>query len=168
VTVVGGNVTLPGFSTPPNSPGNMSRGPREARARPAITIIATARSGGALNAYGSFKGSKVYTIYIETRLGMAVLQYAERSATARTFEDDLTPPEPLSSDLPPESQRSRLLISCVMDKSGVLKNLRTVETALPETDKILGAIEKWRFRPVLRGDEPVEVDVMLGFAMDTR
>jgi hypothetical protein len=146
----------------------MSRGPREARARPAITIIATARSGGALNAYGAFKGSKVYTIYIETRLGMAVLQYAEHSAAARTFEDDLTPPEPLSSDLPPEVKRSRLLISCVMDKSGALRNLRTVETAMPETDRILGAIEKWRFRPVLRGDEPVEVDVMLGFAMDTR
>jgi hypothetical protein len=146
----------------------MSRSPNASRSRPAITIIASARAGGALNAYGTFKGSKVYTIYIPTALGMAVMQYAERSANTHSFEDDLTPPEPLTSDLPADFGRSRLLVSCVLDQTGALKSLRAVESAVAEPDKVLRALEKWRFRPVLRGDQPVEVDVLLGFSMDTR
>jgi TonB family protein len=147
----------------------MSRSSSDARARPAITIIATARSGGALNTYGVFKGTKVYTIYIGTRIGMAVLQYAERVPNARGFEEDLAPPEPLASEFPADIKRARLLVSCVLDTSGTVKNLRIVESdAAADTERIMAALAAWRFRPVLRNNQPIEVDAMLGFNMDTR
>jgi hypothetical protein len=32
---------------------------------------------------------------------------------------------------------------------------------------MLAALSKWRFRPVLRGNDPIEVDAILGFNIDT-
>jgi hypothetical protein len=32
----------------------------------------------------------------------------------------------------------------------------------------MAALSKWKFRPVLRGDQPVEVNAILGFDIDTR
>ncbi|MFB3916589.1 MAG: energy transducer TonB [Terriglobales bacterium] len=169
LTVIGGNVTLPGFTTPEDSSG-WSRGNTDSRGRPPITIIATARSGGALPAYGSFhfRGAKVYTIYMETQLGPAVLQYAERAVSQTNFEQDLMPPEIIKADLP-GVPRSRLLLSCILDQTGALTNIRVLDAARPGTSTaIVTALENWRFRPVLRGDQPVDVDVILGFAIDTR
>ena len=169
LTVIGGSINIPGFSSPEDSYGASHR-TTDSRGRPPITIIATARSGGALPVYDGFKfkGAKVYTIYIDTKLGTAVLQYAERAVSKTNFEQDLTPPELVRAELP-EVPRSRLLVSCILDQSGALKNIRTVESARnASTTAILTALEDWRFRPVLRGDEPVDVDVILGFGVDTR
>jgi len=169
VTINGGHVTLPSFATASSTPGSPSRTPAEKRRPPAITIIATSRSGGAVNMYGALKGGKVYTIYIDTQVGMAVFQYAERATNQGNFQQDLIPPEPLSSDVPADVPKARLLLSCIMDKSGMLKNIRVLESAKADaTQRIVSALNTWRFRPVLRGDEPVDVDVIVGFNIDTR
>lgn len=170
VTVSGGTakVNLPSFSTPSSS-GAPIRGSTDKRNPPAITVIASARSGGAINAYGAFKGAKVYTIYLDTRLGLAVLQYAEKAGAPGSFEADLDPPEAITHDLPADLPKRKLLISCTMDKSGTLKNLRVVEGGgATVSAKLLPALEHWRFRPAFKGDEPVEVDAILGFDVDTR
>jgi hypothetical protein len=36
------------------------------------------------------------------------------------------------------------------------------------TTKVLAALTSWKFRPVFRGDQPVEVNAILGFDIDTR
>jgi hypothetical protein len=36
------------------------------------------------------------------------------------------------------------------------------------TTKVLAALTNWKFRPVFRGDQPVEVNAILGFNIDTR
>jgi hypothetical protein len=36
------------------------------------------------------------------------------------------------------------------------------------TSKVLAALTSWKFRPVFRGDEPIEVNAILGFNVDTR
>jgi hypothetical protein len=36
------------------------------------------------------------------------------------------------------------------------------------TTKVLAALNSWKFRPVFRGDQPVEVNAILGFDIDTR
>ena len=41
---------------------------------------------------------------------------------------------------------------------------------LPEhgmTSKVLAALSNWKFRPALRGSQPVEVNAILGFNIDT-
>jgi hypothetical protein len=36
------------------------------------------------------------------------------------------------------------------------------------TSKVLAALTNWKFRPVFRGEQPVEVNAILGFDVDTR
>lgn len=168
VTIKGGHVTLPSFSTANSVPGAASHSPAEKRRPPAITVIATSRSGGALNLYGALKGAKVYTIYIDTQIGMAVFQFAERATTQGEFQQDLTAPEVMRSDVPSDIPRSRVLLSCVMDKTGALKNIRILESVKADvTQRVIVALQNWRFRPVLRGEEPVDVDAIVGFNIDT-
>jgi hypothetical protein len=135
--------------------------------KPAIEIVATPRSGGAMNLYGMLKGDKVYTIYIETHPGFAVMQYSDSSSEGRGFGTDLVAPEALRAQKPPGLNNRRLLVSCKMDRSGILRDLKVLEgPAL--TPREIAVLESWRFRPVLRGDNPIDVDAVVGFNVDTR
>lgn len=169
VTIRGGVVNLPSFATgtAPTPPGKTPSQP--GRRSPDLTVIATTRSGGALNAYGVLKGPRVYTIYIPTRLGTGVMQFSERPNDIRGFQADLTPPEPQRTDIPPGTERARLVVSCVMDRSGVLKNFRILDATTADLAyKMIAALKEWRFKPVLRGEEVIEVDAIIGFAVGTK
>jgi hypothetical protein len=169
ITIAGGSVTLPAFG-PANVPVTSSPGkvlgPRHA---PSITVVGSASSGGALKRYGELKGGKIYTIYIQTRLGTAVLEFAEQPSSVQHFEADLTAPEPMESEIPADVQNSRVVVACVIGPDGVLRNFRVLESAATDMSaKILTALQGWRFRPVLRGDQAIAVDAILGFDIDTR
>src|SRR5713226_9669500 len=120
VSVEGGTttVTLPSFGAPGGDAPSTGPGRSSANAhkRSGITIEATPRSGGAFAYYDVLKGDRNYSIYIETSLGTAVMQYG----------------------------------------------------AAATTSKILVALHSWKFRPAFRGNEPVEVNAILGFGVDTR
>ncbi len=170
ISVVGGNtITLPSFGGAGGGPdiadpSRVSGG----KGGPGITVVATSRSGGAFNFYGALKGDRVYTIYIDTALGTAVLQYADPTSAGHPYGEELTAPQPMRASLPPGLSRSRLVIACVLDKSGMLKNLRVLEPGSAQTGKVLAAVANWKFRPAQRGSEPVEVNAILGFNIDTR
>jgi hypothetical protein len=36
------------------------------------------------------------------------------------------------------------------------------------TSKVLAALPSWKFRPVFRGDQAIDVNAILGFDIDTR
>jgi TonB family protein len=62
-----------------------------------------------------------------------------------------------------------LVIACTLDRSGGVKNAKVLEGGAAElTPKVLAALPNWKFRPALRGNEPVEVNAILGFGIDTR
>src|SRR5712691_4377224 len=171
VSVRGGStITLPSFGSngaDPTVPGRSSAG--KDRHGPGITVVATSRSGGAFNFYGALKGDKVYTIYIPTSLGTAVMQFADPSSAAHPYAEDLTAPEAMRADVPAGLSKSRLVIACILDRSGSLKNVQVLEAGTSEmTTKVLAALPSWKFRPVLRSDQPVEVHAILGFNIDTR
>jgi len=137
------------------------------RTMPAVTITGTSRSGGALNRYGTLKGGKVYTIYIETGSGPVVLEFSD-GQDAAGFESDLTPPEPLVTTPSPQLGRSPIVLSGRIDQNGVLQHVKILESKSKlATDQLLAAIRNWRFRPVLRGTVAVDVDVLLGFGITT-
>ncbi|HSB74749.1 MAG TPA: hypothetical protein VLC12_03815 [Terriglobales bacterium] len=170
VAIRGGVVNLPSFAVggdPPSIPGHT---PSERKlGRPDITVIATPSSGGALNLYGALKGDKVYTIYIDTHQGIAVLQFADPGSRNTGFDEDLTAPEAIRTELPPGLKKSRLVITCTMDRAGLLRNVKILQG--PSSEKVnlvMMALSKWRFRPVLRGNDPISVDAILGFNVDTR
>jgi hypothetical protein len=173
VSVSGGSniVTLPSFGADgggPNIVGRSSAG--KDKEGPGITVVASARSGGAFNDYGSrLKGDKNYTIYIDTVLGTAVMQYADPSSAAHPYAEDLIAPQPMRSDLPANVKPSRLVIACILDRAGTLRNLHVIESSGSEmTSKVMAALTSWKFRPVFRGDQPIEVNAILGFDIDTR
>jgi hypothetical protein len=97
------------------------------------------------------------------------MQYADPASTASTFSGDLIAPRPLRSGLPAGLRPSRLVLACILDRSGMLKNVRVLEPGASEmTAKVLAALPNWKFTPVLRGNTPVEVNAILGFDIDTR
>jgi hypothetical protein len=171
VSVRGGSniVTLPSFGSDGNQGAGGGRSSSQDRHGSGITVVATSRSGGAFNFYGALKGDKVYTIYIETGMGTAVMQFADPTSAAHAYSGDLTAPEPMRADVPSDLQRSRLVIACILDRSGLLRNAQVLEPGGSEmTGKVLASLPNWKFRPVLRGDQPVEVNAILGFNIDTR
>ncbi len=172
VSVKGGSsnvVTLPSFGSgakQPNTPGRSNTNPENRG--PDITIVASSRSGGAFNFYGALKGDKVYTIYIETTQGTAVMQFADPTSASRGYAEDLTAPQPMRSDLPAGLPKARLVIACVLDRTGLVRRPQVLESApAVMTSKVLTALNSWKFRPVLRGNEPIEVNAILGFNIDT-
>ena len=135
---------------------------------PGITVVATSRSGGAFNFYGTLKGDRVYTTYFETALGTAVMQYADPESNAHPYAEGLKSPTPVRADLPEGLPKSRLVIACTLDRSGLVQNPRVLEPgSAVMTRKVLTALNHWKFRPVLKGEQPVEVNAILGFNIDT-
>jgi len=172
VSVNGGSniVTLPSFGANgagPNIAGRSSVS--QDHDGPGITVVGSARSGGAFNYYGKLIGDKNYTIYIDTVLGTAVMQYADPSSAAHPYAEDLVAPRPMRADLPANLKLSRLVIACILDRSGTLRNLQVLDGGgSAMTSRVLAALTNWKFRPVFRGDQPVEVNAILGFDIDTR
>jgi len=172
VSVEGGTTTVnlpsfgsPGGDAPATGPGHSSVNDHK---RSGVTVIATSRSGGVLPYYDRLKGDN-YSIYIETSLGTAVIQYSDPSSATHPSRVALSEPEPLRKDLPDGLRPTHVVIACILDRTGVLKDLRVLEPGAPEsTSKILAALSKWKFRPAFRGEEPVEVTAIIGFGIDTR
>jgi len=172
VSVRGGSniVTLPSFgggAAQPVSPGKSTTNKDD---RPGIMVVASSRSGGAFNFYGTLKGDKVYTIYIDTNLGTAVMEFADPDSVGHGGED-LTAPRPMRASVsaPADMKRSRLVIACVLDRAGIVKNAHVLEPGAVEmTTKVMAALPSWKFSPALRGSQPVEVNAILGFEIDTR
>lgn len=170
VAVSGGTtvINLPSFSEGGSQPADPSRSSASGDKRSGITVVATSRSGGAFNFYGSMKGDKVYTRYFDTAIGIAVMQFADPASALHPSMQELTAPQLVRADLPAGIQRSRLVIACVLDRTGVLRNPQVIEAAAQAmAAKVLAALPNWKFSPALRGNEPVEVNAILGFGIDT-
>ena len=170
VDVRGGStvVTLAPFGTDagsndPNLPGRTSIKQQQG---PAITIVATSRSGGAFDFYGKLPGDN-YTVYVDTEIGTAVMQFAEANPS-HSQAGALTGPQGIRTNLPADLPRARVVIKCALDASGNLRNLQVLEPGpAAMTAKIMAALPSWKFRPAMRGAQPVEVNAILGFNIDT-
>jgi TonB family protein len=161
-------VNLPSFgsegSNDPNLPGRSSVKQHQG---PAITIVATSRSGGAFDFYGKLPGDN-YTVYVDTAIGTAVMQFAEVDAASHSHSGALVGPQGLRTDLPADLPHARVVIKCRLNTSGNLTNLQVLEPGpAAMTAKIMAALPTWKFRPAIRGQQPVEVNAILGFNIDT-
>jgi hypothetical protein len=172
VSVQGGTTTvnLPSFGAPGGDAATgAGHSSLSAHKGSGITIEATPRSGGVFAYYDVLKGDRNYSIYIETSLGTAVMQYADAASAAHPSSLNLTAPEPMRKELPVGLRSTRVVIACIVDRSGDVKDLKVLEPGAAETtSKILVALHSWKFRPAFRGEEPVEVNAILGFGVDTR
>jgi hypothetical protein len=172
-SVAGGStntITLPSFGGGDPDPGAMPAATATSKAHHGfgVSVFGTSRSGGAFNRYGQLPGDN-YTIYIPTVLGTAVMQYADPASSGRPYSEKLTDPEPIRVTLPDGLSHSRLVVACVLGRTGMLTNIRVLEAGpQPMTSKVVAALYGWKFTPALHGNEPVEVNAFLGFNIDTR
>ncbi len=175
VSVQGGTtmITLPSFAdpkgdAPTSGPGRSSTNNHTGSG---ITIEATPRSGGVFAYYGVLRGDRNYSIYIDTSIGTAVMQYADPASASHPSGDALAAPEVMRKELPSDLRPARVVIACILSREGDLKNLKVLESGQGSEatrSKILVALRSWKFRPAFRGNDPVEVDAILGFGVDTR
>ncbi len=160
-------VTLPSFADTASAPNLPGRSSVKQPQGPAITIVATSRSGGAFDFYGKLPGDN-YTVYVDTPIGTAVMQFAEVNPSAHPQAGALTGPQGIRTTLPADLPRARVVIKCTLDASGNLRNLQVLEPGpAAMTAKIMAALPSWKFRPTMRGAQPVEVNAILGFNIDT-
>jgi len=114
-------------------------------------------------------GDKVYTKYIPTGEGTVVMQFADATSATRAYSQELTSPEVLVANLPVALNHSRIIIRCQLNDNGMLRDFHQIEAdpGAP-TNKVVAALASWKFIPAQRGNDPVEVNVLLGFNIDTR
>jgi len=174
VSVSGGknSITLPSFGGPA-SPALAGHSDIAKNMGNGITVIASPRAGGALNLYGALKGDRVYTIYINTRIGTAVMQFADPASVGHAYTTELTAPRVLQADVPSEllggQHHAKVLIGCELDSAGKVKNAHVLQSDGSEfAQKILLAVPVWKFTPATRGSQAVAVNAILGFGVDTQ
>ncbi len=171
VSVTGGSsqITLPSFGSDPaaNDPPTANRPAFKPRQSFDVDVVATAGSGGPFEAYKKMLHGETHTTYPETSssLGTAVMHYADESGTHAGV---LHAPQAIRTGLPDGLPHVRMVVACVLDASGNLKNLRVIEPGPADmTAKVLAALHSWKFQPALRGDQPIEVTAILGFNINT-
>ena len=173
ISVSGGKnaITLPSFGGPP-APASSGRSDPARNMGTGITVVASPRAGGALNLYGSLKGDRVYTIYITTRIGTAIMQFADPKSVGRAYTTALTAPQVLRANVAEQAtvggHLPRVLVICDLDERGEINNARVLQSESDDfAAKILAALPLWKFTPAYRGNEPVAVSAIVGFGVDT-
>ena len=169
VSVTGGStiVTLPSFGSdsPPDSPAGRSASKKNQELN--VTIVATATSGGAFEAYKNLLKGETYTTYLETSAGTVVMEFADENPQ-HTGMANVSAPEAIRKDLPAGLPHTRMVIRCSLDASGNLRVVRVLEPgSAVMTSKVAAALNGWKFQPAMRGDQPIAVSAILGFGIDT-
>jgi Gram-negative bacterial TonB protein C-terminal len=172
VSVSGGSsiVTLPSFGSDggsdPSVPGRSSAKGRQQVL--GVTVISSAGAGGGFESYKRMlPGREKYTTYIPTSLGTMVMEFADAASAGHPFTGTIISPQPIRTDLPPGLQRARLVVACIIDASGNVKNVQVIDAGPADmTVKIITALPSWKFQPAMRGNQPVEVNAILGFNID--
>jgi TonB family protein len=96
------------------------------------------------------------------------MEFADESAANHSFGGTLTAPTEMRADLPAGLVRARMVLTCTLDASGNLKNVRVLEAGpAGMTAKVVAALRSWKFQPAMRNNQPVEVTAILGFGIDT-
>jgi hypothetical protein len=172
VAVSGGTniVTLPSFgddpsTTQPTTPGHT---PAKQRQAFAVDVVGTATSGGAFEPYKNLLHGEKHTTYFDTAAGQVVVEYADEASANRPGAGNLTPPQPIRTEVPDGLSHVRMVIACSFDATGNIRNVRVLETGpAVVTAKVVAALRAWKFQPAMRGNQPVEVTAILGFGIDT-
>lgn len=163
-------MNLPSFGADGNDPGFPERSPSGGKGAGAfnVTVEGSSRSGGAFGYYGLLKGDKVYTKYIPTSAGIVAMSFADPTSALHPHGVELTSPEPIRTDLPSGLNRSSLMIACVLDRSGILRNMHVYKAdPAAQPARVIAALSHWKFTPAFRGSEPVEVNAIFGFNVNT-
>lgn len=172
VDISGGSsiVTLPGFGDDPaaNNPAASRRTNLKQQQALNVTVVATASSGGAFEPYKNLLHNEKFTTYFETSAGTVVVEFSDDAPAGHGFRGALSAPAALRTDLPDGLPRARMVVTCTVDVSGNLRNVRVLEAGpATMTARVVAALRSWKVQPAMRNDQPVEVTAILGFGINT-
>ncbi len=147
--------------------------------RPPLVVSTGPMGGGGLEVYGALPCGKVYTIFLQMPGKSWVLEYcARQSADVKPgqskpgvveVETGLVPPTvdqqfDFHRLAVPEKDADKLIVlRGVIDKDGSISDVHVYQGVQPEMDANAAlAFSNWKFRPALRDNLPVSVDVLVG------
>jgi hypothetical protein len=79
---------------------------------------------------------------------------------------DLTPPAPVTTEIPPGLKLAPMVISFVLDRTGRVRDLHVLEAHDASlAAQGIAALSHWLFRPALRAGEPLAVNAVIGFGI---
>jgi TonB family protein len=153
-----------------------------------ITIV-EGRSGGAgLGVYGVLTGKRNYTVFIPMPGGRWIMQFSEmpdpKENGAPSVSSNRAPsgqltigmgeaiaqPRPYRKVDPgrPEDEelaklRGLTVLFAIIRKDGAIDRVRVVRSLNPALDdRAMEALKKWKFKPALLGNDPIEVQALFG------
>ena len=151
----------------PSSPERWAGG--EAPNKFPVSIECTSRACNLFASYGRLLGDSTYIFYMETAIGPAVMQYSDPASVSHPYRGRITDPEPISLPLPQGLAHVRMVFACLLDRTGVLRNIKVLEYGPPAiTSQVKARLPSWKFVPAMLGNQPIEVSALLGFNIDTR
>jgi hypothetical protein len=145
-----------------------------------LTVTTGPIGGGGLRVYGVLQGGKVYTIYLAMPGKSWILQYCQastqparrprqRRGVVARLTYGLAPPmvderyDFERPPLPPEKEDEMILLRGFIGEDGSVDGVHVHQGVEPAADQLaLAAFRQWRFRPVLRKNEPVKVEFLVG------
>lgn len=168
VSISGGVIHIPSIAASGGaSPASRNRNGQSGKSS-GIVVVAAERAGGGIPPELAPRGGRVYTMYLDTPKGNAILQYADPSDRP-AFEADLKAPNPVRTDVSRELMLSGSIVACDIDQAGRLRNFKVVRLgARTNAVLLLRDLENWAFTPVMRGTQPIHVKTVIGFDLDTR
>ena len=97
------------------------------------------------------------------------MQFADPASAGHGYAEDLTAPQAMRSELPAGLPKARLVIACVLDRTGSAAPASSARTRHGSHDQQSPdrAQQLEVSVPSLRGNEPIEVNAILGFNIDT-
>ena len=168
VSVSGGTseITLPSFGDSGSGaePAGAKRSSLKQRRTFDVDIVATANSGGAFEPYKNLLHGTKHTMYPVPTDNTIAMEYAESSSQGGGA---FSGPQTIRTTLPEGLPHVRIVLACTIDAAGNLRNVHVLEGPNDATARVVAALRSWKFQPALRGEQPVEVTAILGFAIDT-
>lgn len=147
--------------------------------RPPLVVSSGPMGGGGLDLYGALSCGKVYTIFLPMPGKSWVLQYCAHKATAATavqtndgvvrLEQGLVPPiadkqfDFRRSAVPEKDADKLIVLRGLINTDGSVSDVQVFQGLQPEMDaQAVLAFSSWKFKPAVRANIPISVDVLVG------
>ena len=147
--------------------------------RPPLVVATGPMGGGGLDAYGALACGKVYTIFLPMPGKSWVLQYCAHQAGAATtsqandssvrLEQGLVPPDASQqfdfrrTAIPDKDADKLIVLRASINKDGSVSDVQVFQGLQPDMDaQAVIAFSSWKFRPAIRANNPIAVDVLVG------
>jgi hypothetical protein len=127
---------------------------------------------------GMLNGKPVYTVYLQVGDTKDwIMHYCANNSSAiqRGGLVQLPDPRPLDAPYPRLTFRpddpvagpdSYILVHGMIDENGSLQNLQVVGPVRSGRSSLLEALNRWRFRPAMRGGSPEKVEMVLAIPVE--